>query len=347
MPNNESPHRTSLVEGIKEFESDLGSVTKVNAETLPILNRLSIKRLLLAPGAIREPHWHANANELTYCVSGSMLVGILGNQTSFSTFTIGAGQMFFAPSGSLHHIENIGDKPAELIVAFGHELPEDFSFSGALGAMSDSVLGNTFDLPAEEFARIPRSTESAYIVGSDGGPTLPPSIEDSSALRFDVEGQTPAVELEYGSARLARTDSWPALDGMSMYSLRISTAGMREPHWHPETAEMGYVQQGRARMTVQDPDGSLDTYELGAGDVYFIPRAYPHQIEVLGDEEIHFLVYFDQATPGDVGYRASGSAFSREVVAATLDVAVEDLPQLPDTPSDPLIVARINPVDPD
>lgn len=31
--------------------------------------------------------------------------------------------MFHADSGSLHHIENIGDERAELIIAFRHERP--------------------------------------------------------------------------------------------------------------------------------------------------------------------------------------------------------------------------------
>ncbi|MDW4736295.1 cupin domain-containing protein, partial [Escherichia coli] len=84
------------------------------------------------------------------------------------------------------------------------------------------------------------------------------------------------------------------------YSLRITADGMREPHWHPETAEMGYVQSGHAKMTVQNPDGSIDSWELAPGDVYFIPRAYPHHIEVLDNDEIHFLIFFDQPTPGDV-----------------------------------------------
>ncbi len=30
------------------------------------------------------------------------------------------------------------------------------------------------------------------------------------------------------------------------------------------------------------PDGNLDTWYLEQGDVYFIPRAYPHHIEVVG-----------------------------------------------------------------
>ena len=71
-------------------------------------------------------------------------------------------------------------------------------------------------------------------------------------------------------------------------------------------------------MSILDPDGSLDTYRLEAGDVYFVPRAYPHQIEVVGEEDVHFLVFFDQPTPGDIGYRASASAFSRRTLASVV-----------------------------
>ena len=30
---------------------------------------------------------------------------------------------------------------------------------------------------------------------------------------------------------------------------------------------------------------------------------------VIGDDDIHFLVFFDQATPADIGYRAAASAY--------------------------------------
>ena len=341
-----SRHIASLTGQPALFESELGSVTQLNAGSFPILDRLSIKRLLLEPGSIREPHWHANASELTYCVSGYLLVGMLGDMNSFSSFTIEPGQMFHAPSGSIHHIENLGEDTAELIVAFRHEKPEDFSLHGSLGAMSDAVLGNTFDLPASAFADIPRDTKTPYLVRREGPPGEPPLSGSDDPLKFDLEAQAAPIDSAAGSARVARVDAWPALTDISMYSLRISTVGMREPHWHPETAEMGYVHRGRARMTVQDPDGTTDTYELEPGDVYFIPRAYPHHIEDIGDDEFHFLVFFDRPTPADIGFRASASAFSREVLAATLGIPVAALPNLPDTPEDPLIVDRINPVDP-
>ncbi len=336
-------HHASLANGYSLFRSPLGSVTRITASELPILDRLSIKRLLLAPGAVRVPHWHANCAELAYCVKGRVLVSILGNSSTFSAFELKAGQMFYVESGALHAIENVGEDEAEFIIAFRHEQPEDFSLQGSFGAMTDAVLGNAYGLPASAFDAIPRTTEGAYIVERRGPAVVPQSAAQDNAHRFDVEGQSAPIMLGYGSARLAREQFWPALKDISMYSVRITAEGMREPHWHPETAEMGYVQSGRAKMTLLDPDGTVHTWELAAGDVYFIPRAYPHHIEVLGEEEIHFLIFFDQPTPGDIGFRASTSAFSDGVLAAMLDVDTEKLPPFPQTISDPLIVQRVNP----
>ncbi|MDT5282135.1 MAG: oxalate decarboxylase [Mycobacterium sp.] len=53
--------------------------------------------------------------ELTYCVSGTSLVSVLDTYSKFSSFTVSAGEMFHIDSGSLHHIENIGEDAAEFI----------------------------------------------------------------------------------------------------------------------------------------------------------------------------------------------------------------------------------------
>jgi oxalate decarboxylase len=341
-----SPHVRSLLEAEVQHQSELGEIRRLSAANFPILERISIKRLVIAPGAIREPHWHANADELTYCVAGDVLVSVLDNADVFGSFTIGTGEMFHIESGSLHHIENVGTAAAELLVVFSHETPEDFSLHGAFGAMSDAVLGNTYGLPAADLARLSRDTGSPDLVSGVGDPAVPEAAGFPDPHKFSVEAVQPTLDYPFGSAKLARIQVWPALRRLSMYSLRIEPSGMREPHWHPETAELGYVVAGRARMSILDPDGSVDTYYLEPGDAYFVPRAYPHQIEVIGDEEIHFCIFFDQPTPGDIGYRASASAFSARALASVFGVTLDELPKFPFTPVDPLIVSRENPVDP-
>ncbi|HEX7428247.1 MAG TPA: cupin domain-containing protein [Mycobacterium sp.] len=276
-----SQNAISLTDGEIVEQSDLDSITRATGDTLPILSGMSIKRIVVNPGAMRTPHWHANCNELTYCVSGNLLVSVLDTYSKFSTFTISAGEMFHIDSGSLHHIENIGEEPAEFILAFSSERPEDFGLAAAFGAMTDAVLGNTYDLPAADFAKIRCDTTDRKMAARQGDAVVPSAAHFDDPHKFAVEAQSPPVGIAVGSARLARLQFWPTLKDLSMYSPRIREDGMREPHWHPVTAEMGYVHKGNARMTVMDPDGTLDTWYLKEGDVYFIPRAYPHHIEVV------------------------------------------------------------------
>lgn len=339
-----SRHVRSLWDATPVHDDALGSIYRLSADEFPMLRGISIKRMQLAVGSIREPHWHANANELGYVLAGTVLITIVDNADAISTISVTAGQMFHIGSGALHAIENIGEGDAELVIVFSHERPQDFSLHAAFGAMSNAVLGNTYDLSSDAFAALQRDTGSPYLVQRQGPAVIPADADRADPHRFDIEAQSPPVDFDYGQARVSRSQFWPALRNLSMYSLRIADDGMREPHWHPETAELGYVHRGQARMSVLDPDGSVDTYLLQPGDVYFIPRAYPHQIEALG-EDIHFLVFFDQPTPGDVGYRLAASAFAPGVLAATFGVGLAELPAFPHVVNDPLIVAKRNAAD--
>ncbi|WP_020100345.1 cupin domain-containing protein [Mycobacterium sp. 360MFTsu5.1] len=340
-----SSHTVSLLGGEIVEESEYGSMRRVTADAMPILKNLSIKRLLLNPGAMRTPHWHANANELTYCVSGTALVSVLDNHSVFSNFVVTAGQMFHVDSGALHHIENIGTDVAEFIIAFRNERPEDFGLGATFGAFTDAVLGNTYDLPSSDISKIRRSTVDHKLAARTGDPSIPAAAHFNDPHKFDIEAQAPGLNYASGNARFARDQFWPALKDISMYSLRVTESGMREPHWHPVTAEMGYVHHGDARMTIMNPDGTLDTWNMTTGDMYFIPRAYPHHIENIGADDWHFLIFFDQPFPADIGFKASATAYSREVLAAAFNTHIEDLPTFPFTPADPLVVSRVNPVD--
>jgi hypothetical protein len=113
-----------------------------------------------------------------------------------------------------------------------------------------------------------------------------PSIHVASLLKG---------EEVYGSALTRLTaDSFPILSGLSIKRLTLAPGAIREPHWH-------------------------------------------------ADSPAHLLRSTDA---GDIGYRASMSAYSRQVLAAPFGVALDELPDLPFTPADPLIVTRNNPVDP-
>lgn len=339
-------HKFPLSKTTPQFSCEFGSKTFVNKANFPILSRLSAYRLAVNEGCFREPHWHANADELGYCLKGDALVTIFASGNQHSQFTISEGEMFFVPSGSLHAIENTGEGTAEFILVFSHESPEDFGLSGFAKCLSPSVLGNTWGMPAAALIDHRQDPNSIQFGRSQGKAEIPESAHFASPYKFAIESRAPLVSADAGSAIVARRDTWPALKEQAMYSLRIQGVGMREPHWHPETAELGYVHTGHARMTVQSPGGAAETYELNEGDIYFIPRAYPHHIENLTDGEMRFLIFFDTPDVQDIGFTGAIPAFPHRIVGPTLGLDSAHVEQIPPLPSDTLLVSKINPVEP-
>lgn len=342
-----SKHKISLIESQPIFRNEYGSIHQFTDCELPILKNLSLQRIELEAGALLEPKWFVNCNALGYILDGHVHISFLDSASAMGNFTGDPGQMFHINSGALFHIENIGKDKVVVILALRHEHPKDFQLSGSSGAFTDAVLANSFDLKASVFSKSTRSTKSNIIVARKGEAVIPINANWPHANRFDIEEQqAPTYAPGIGSAKKARSQFWKALSNIAMYSLRVEEEGMREIHWHPETVEMGYINKGWARMSIMDPDGSVETFTLKSGDVYFIPASYPHQIEVLGDEQIHFLIFFDQPMPKDVGFRQAGAIFSPEVIAAAFGVDKKVLPVLPYDNEDPLLVKKINFVDP-
>ena len=340
-----SDHVFRLGATAPQLSTHYGARTHVRRDNFPILQRLSLAKVTVEVGGFREPHWHANAHELGYCLAGELLVTVFGDDNQHASFRTSPGQMFFVPSGALHALENIGGDRAEAIVVFSDEQPQDFGFSGSVGMLTPNVMGNAWGLSADALAGL-TGPEELFAGKVDGPAKVPESASYPNELKLDLEGMQPRLDNGYGKLKTARLDTWPVLEELAMYSLRIGANGMREPHWHPVTAELGYVRSGRARMSVMSADGSVDTYKLGPGDVYFIPRAFPHHIENLDDTETHFLVFFDQAQVHDIGYTGGAGAYPPRILAPTLGMSATGFPSLPPMPSDLLIVEKRNPVDP-
>jgi oxalate decarboxylase len=341
-----SPHVFHLGSEPPQDKSEGGERVVAYSGNFPILKGMSLYKLLLYQNSAREPHWHANADELGYCLKGQVLVTFYHTGDLKHTFLVQTGEAFFIPSGALHNIVNVGKEDAELLLQFSHEDPEEFALSSSIDMFSNAVLGNTWAVSQEFFNSLQRSSKNRFAVLTQAPESIPSEAHLSNPYHYALEASASIIDRSGGSARLARQNMWPILKCQSLYSLRINSKGMREPHWHPETAEMGYVHTGNGRMSILNPNGNIDTYLLQPGDLYYIPKAYPHHIENIGDALLHFLIFFDQAMPRDIGFTASVRAFSDEVLSSVLQVESSFIRGLNKYYSDLFIVDKINSTDP-
>jgi oxalate decarboxylase len=338
-------HKTNISNTAPIYQSALGSIKAINVSHLPILKNLSLQLIELEVQALIEPKWYQNCNLVAYVLEGEAAVSILDTGSEMINTAAKQGEMFYVRSGALFNIENIGNTRVKVLVCLRHEDPKEFYSSSTAAAFTDATLGNTFDVDASVFSKSQRSFEPKVMLRREGEPAVPRTAFWPSPYRFGVEEMQPPTSAEgVGSARKARSQYWKILNNIAMYSLRMEDEGMREIHWHPDTVEMGYIHKGYGRMTILEPNGGIDSYTLGPGDVYFIPASYPHHIESL-QTDIHFLIFFDQPMPKDVGLRLAGTVWHPSVLEAAFGLKKGDLPELPFDAEDPLMVVKKNPLD--
>jgi oxalate decarboxylase len=156
---------------------------------------------------------------------------------------------------------------------------------------------------------------------------------------FDIKSTKPQTICNGGSRTIANSDNFPILKGMATYSLLLKKGGVREPHWHPNAAELDYVVKGRARMTIFSPGGDIDTFEVGPDQIVFIPTAYFHYIENIGDEELHFAFFFSHDKPQDIGISGAFGSYSNKVLGAVFNANPKIFEALPKYQEDLLVEA--------
>jgi oxalate decarboxylase len=310
--------------------------------------------LRLKQGGVYEPHWHPNAAELSYCINGRAIMTIFSPNAGYDSFTIDPGELVFVPRGYIHDIENISDQEAKFITAFNYEQPREIGISGSVGSMPDRVLNATFGIKpptATFFNGFNNKSPKDIVIGSKPpantlGAAATTTAADNSTTRipnphkFNLEGIPPQVQTTGGTVALGNANTFPILSGLACYSLRLNPNGIREPHWHPNAAELDYVIEGRARMTILSPGGSVDTFEVSPGQIVFIPPAYFHYIENPDSiSNMHFAVFFGHEKPEDIGISGALSAYSNEVLAAVFNLDPTLFDKLPKLEEDVFVVA--------
>jgi oxalate decarboxylase len=319
---------TFNLEGIKpQAVCNGGTRSIANADNFNILKGMSLYSLHLDKGGVREPHWHPNAVELGYCLTGRAIMTIFSPDAGHDTFTVDAGEITFVPRGYLHHIENIYEGETKFAIAFNHERPEDIGISGAAGSMDDRILAYTFAVDSQYFSNFKRRPHDVLITSKESVTTATAETTNYKSKipnrhKFNLKGTPPVVQTKAGTASFATANNFEMLYGLACALLTLKPKGIREPHWHPNAAELDYVISGRARITIFGPGDSIDTFEVGPGQIVFIPPAYFHYIENIGDndEDMQFAIFFNHERPEDLGISGSFGAYSNEILASVFGV---------------------------
>ena len=111
-----------------------GQVRITDSTNFPISKTVAAAHVNIQPGALREMHWHPNADEWSYFISGRARVTIFAAQGTARTFDYVAGDVGIVPKNMGHFIENLSeDEPIEMLEIFHANQFADFSLFQWMG----------------------------------------------------------------------------------------------------------------------------------------------------------------------------------------------------------------------
>lgn len=149
-------HRYRLLEQEPHSVHRGGREWRVDSGQFPIASTITGIVLELEPGGLRELHWHPNADEWQYVLSGSISVTLFGANGRFRIETLEQGDAGYIPQGYGHSVENVGTGKARILIAFNTGEYQAIDLSEWLASNPDYLLAAHFNQPQSVIRRFPK-----------------------------------------------------------------------------------------------------------------------------------------------------------------------------------------------
>ncbi len=279
--------------------SGLSFAKEATVRQLPISKGIAGVAMGLAPGVMRELHWHATAAEWAFVQDGRVRTTVTGPGGYEETNDFEPGDVWYFPRGHAHVLECLGDQPCHFILMFDNGYFSEFgtfSITDWIGHVPKPLLAKNFGLPESTFDGFPK--KEVYFAKGALPPAKPATPGQGWKLpplthKYRLLANPPRVNNKGGRLWLVDSTLFPISTTFTGAVLELDRGAMRELHWHPTADEWQYVLQGQASVTLFGSGGRYRAEKLEQGDVGYIPQGYGHSIENVGSGTCRVLIGFN------------------------------------------------------
>ncbi|XP_032167302.1 lung adenoma susceptibility protein 2 isoform X2 [Mustela erminea] len=279
-------------------------------------SQMTLGTLRIKSNGLRAPHWHFNANEHGYLVQGTAWIGVVDDGGVVTTYNVTAGQVIFFPKNTLHWIKNVGNEDCFFLLFFStHDELQTLDVDDVFFSVPEDIASRS--LKPEGGINFIRTFQKQK---EDQGVNLPPNLAElvinpsyvqspeSLVWRYfyDLKG---SKEYQFPGGVIQLAQYWKNgselsnhekifgeflnqhQNALTLCTLRIYNNGLRQPHFHFNANEMGYVISGCAKVGIINTQGIVE-FDVHIGDVVFFPMGTQHYIKSTCDEDLLFLLAF-------------------------------------------------------
>ncbi|MDY8021747.1 cupin domain-containing protein [Paenibacillus polymyxa] len=148
------------------FQKDAqNSINELSIQQLNTLANVSLLDIRLSTANVVEPHYHQNATELVYCISGAVTVSLINPFTrELRHFPITPGQVANVPQGWWHYLVATMDN-THLLTIFDAPTPEFILGSDILQLTPNNILAHTYCLDENKVQEALAPIKKPVIIG--------------------------------------------------------------------------------------------------------------------------------------------------------------------------------------
>ena len=112
------------------------------------------------PGGMRELHWHPNADEWQYYLSGQGRMTVFAGSGKARTFDYQAGDVGYVPFAMGHYVQNTGDEPLVFLEVFKSDHFADISLNQWLALTPPELVQAHLNLDERTIAALSKNKQT-------------------------------------------------------------------------------------------------------------------------------------------------------------------------------------------
>jgi oxalate decarboxylase len=140
-----------------------GNIRIVDSSTFQASKTIASSLFTLKPGAIREMHWHPNASEWQYYISGKGRMTVFVSAGQAHTMDYHPNDVGFVPQVAGHYIENTGDTDLVFLALFKSDHFSEVSLNQWIRRLPVQMTEQHLHLSPATIARIPDTSGNILI----------------------------------------------------------------------------------------------------------------------------------------------------------------------------------------
>jgi oxalate decarboxylase len=137
-------------------EAPGGRVRITDSRNFIVSERIAAALVEVEPGGMRELHWHPNADEWQYYLSGEGRMTVFASGGKARTFDYRAGDVGYVPFAMGHYVQNTGTETLTFLEMFRSDHYADVSLSQWMGVLPPELVAEHLGLDESTIAGLPK-----------------------------------------------------------------------------------------------------------------------------------------------------------------------------------------------